>query len=305
VPVSSRTGEGLDELRAALIAASHAARTRSADGVARLPIDRVFTMKGFGTVVTGTLVSGRLRVEEELFLEPGSRPVTVRGIQVHGRRMTEAVAGERSAVNLGGVDVADVERGQTLVRAHSFEPTRVADLVVEMLPDVKPLKHGARVRFHHGTAEILGRVSTIGPVAAGADAAIAPGARAFVRLRLERPAVLTRGDRYILRAYSPLRTIAGGRILDPQPPRSATRTTAALERCARLDVQPAAGVEAQLAAAAVMIEEAGGSGLPSAALVSRAGIEPGAVAARMEALRQSQQFELVGDVLVTLRCSKD
>jgi selenocysteine-specific elongation factor len=299
VPVSSRTGEGLDELRAALIAASHAARTRSADGVARLPIDRVFTMKGFGTVVTGTLVSGRLRVEEELFLEPGSRSVTVRGIQVHGRRTTEAVAGERSAVNLGGVDVADVERGQTLVRAHSFEPTCVADLVVEMLPDVKPLKHGARVRFHHGTAEILGRVSTIGPVAAGADAAIAPGTRAFVRLRLERPAVLTRGDRYILRAYSPLRTIAGGRILDPHAPRSAIRTTAALERCARLDVQPAAGVEAQLAAAAVMIEEAGASGLPGAALVSRAGIEPGAVAARMEALRQSQQFELVGDVLVT------
>ena len=168
VPVSSRTGEGLDELRAALIAASNLARTRSAEGVTRLPIDRVFTMKGFGTVVTGTLVSGRLRVEEELLLEPGSRAVTVRGIQVHGRRTTEAVAGERSAVNLGGVDVADVERGQMLVAPHSFEPTRVADLVVEMLPDVKPLKHGARVRFHHGTAEILGRVSTIGPVDAEA-----------------------------------------------------------------------------------------------------------------------------------------
>ena len=168
VPVSSRTGEGLDELRAALIAASSLARTRSAEGVTRLPIDRVFTMKGFGTVVTGTLVSGRLRVDEELLLEPGGRVVTVRGIQVHGRRTIEAVAGERSAVNLGGVDVADVERGQVLVAPHSFEPTRVADLVVEMLPDVKPLKHGARVRFHHGTAEILGRVSTIGPVDAQA-----------------------------------------------------------------------------------------------------------------------------------------
>jgi len=299
VPVSSRTGEGLDELRAALVAASNVARTRSADGVTRLPIDRVFTMKGFGTVVTGTLVSGRLRVEEELFLEPGSRAVTVRGIQVHGRRTTEAVAGERSAVNLGGVDVADVERGQMLVAPHSFEPTRVADLVVEMLPDVKPLKHGARVRFHHGTAEILGRVSTIGPVDAEAEAIVAPGTRAFVRLRLERPAVLTRGDRFILRAYSPLRTIAGGRILDPHPSRAAIRTTAALERCARLDVQPAAGVEAELAAAGVMIEEAGPSGLPSAALVSRAGIEPGAVAARIDGLRQSQHVELVGDVLVT------
>src|SRR4029077_20882805 len=97
-----------------LIARANLPPTRSPRGVPRLPIDRVFTMKGFGTVVTGTLVSGRLRVEEELFLEPGRRAVTVRGIQVHGRRTTEAVAGERSAVNLGGVDVADVERGQTL-----------------------------------------------------------------------------------------------------------------------------------------------------------------------------------------------
>ena len=120
VPVSSRTGKGLDELRAALIAASNLAPTRSAEGVTRLPIDRVFTMKGFGTVVTGTLVSGRLRAEEELILEPGGRVVTVRGIQVHGRRTVEAVAGERSAVNLGGVDVADVERGQVLVAPHSF-----------------------------------------------------------------------------------------------------------------------------------------------------------------------------------------
>jgi len=298
VPVSSRTGEGLDELRAALIAASNLARTRSAEGVTRLPIDRVFTMKGFGTVVTGTLVSGRLRVDEELVLEPGGRMVTVRGIQVHGRRTIEAVAGERSAVNLGGVDVADVERGQVLVAPHSFEPTRVADLLVEMLPDVKPLKHGARVRFHHGTAEILGRVSTIGPVDAGAEAAVAPGARAFVRLRLERPAVLTRGDRYILRAYSPLRTIAGGRILDPHPARTAIRTTAALERCARLDARPAAGLEAELSAACVMIEEAGSSGLPRAALVSRTGIEPGAVAERIEGLRRRWHVELVGDVLV-------
>jgi selenocysteine-specific elongation factor len=299
VPVSSRTGEGLDELRAALIAASNLAPTRSAEGVTRLPIDRVFTMKGFGTVVTGTLVSGRLRVDEELILEPGGRVVSVRGIQVHGRPTVEAVAGERTAVNLGGVDVADVERGQVLVAPHSFEPTRVADLVVEMLPDVKPLKHGARVRFHHGTAEILGRVSTIGPVDAQAGGTVAPGARAFVRLRLERPAVLTRGDRYILRAYSPLRTIAGGRILDPHPARSAIRTTAALERFARLDMRPPAGLEAELSAAGVMIEEAGPSGLPKAALVSRAGIEPGAVAERMERLRQQWHVECVGDVLVS------
>ena len=298
VPVSSRTGEGLDGLRAALVRASHAARARSAGGVARLPIDRVFTMKGFGTVVTGTLVSGRLRVEDDLRLEPGGRSVTIRGIQVHGRRTSEAVAGERSAVNLGGVDVADVQRGQVLVTPYAFEPTRAADLVVDMLPDAKPLKHGARIRFHHGTAEILGRVSTIGPPEPGVEAAVPPGGRAYVRLRLEHPAVLTRGDRYILRAYSPLRTIAGGRVLDPQPPRVAIRTRAALERCSRLDPRPSGGAEAEISAAAVMVQDAGRSGLPTAALVSRAGIEPAAVADRIDGLCQRHRTELVGDVLV-------
>jgi selenocysteine-specific elongation factor len=156
------------------------------------------------------------------------------------------------------------------------------------------LKHGARVRFHQGTAEVLGRVAIVGPPQEDAGRSmppVAPGTRAFVRLRLERPAVLTRGDRYIVRAYSPPITIAGGRILDPQPPRTAIRTKAALERCQRLDVDRA---EHDLRAVNVMIEGAGMAGLPLTALGSRAGIEPGAIetrAARSAAVR-------VGDVLV-------
>src|SRR5439155_19406141 len=267
-----------------------------------LPIDRVFSMKGFGTVVTGTLVSGRLRVDADLVIVPGhasggsqGRPVKVRGVQVHGVRRDEAVAGQRSAVNLGGVEVDQIERGQSAVTPGAFETTRLADAALELLPDAKPLKHGARVRFHQGTAEILGRVAIIGSPDGGPERPalhVRPGARAFVRLRLERPAVLTRGDRYIIRAYSPPITIAGGQILDPQPPRTAIRTNAALERCRRLDLDRP---DADLHALTVMIEGAGIAGLPLDALVSRAGFEPAAIdtlAARSAAVR-------VGDVLVT------
>ena len=304
VPVSSRTGLGLDTFRAALADAALKVRGRPAGGATRLPIDRVFSMKGFGTVVTGTLVSGRLRVDAELVIVPGhastggqGRPVKVRGVQVHGVRRDEAVAGQRSAVNLGGVEVEDIERGQSAVTPGAFETTRLADAVLEVLPDAKPLKHGARVRFHQGTAEILGRVAIIGPApddvtSKRSPPSVVPGARTFVRLRLERPAVLTRGDRYIIRAYSPPITIAGGQILDPRPPRTAIRTNAALERCRRLDVDRP---DADLHAANVMIEGAGPAGLSIDALVSRAGLAPAAidaVAARCAAVR-------IGDVLVT------
>jgi selenocysteine-specific elongation factor len=302
VPVSSRTGLGLDAFRAALADAARNVRGRPAGGATRLPIDRVFSMKGFGTVVTGTLVSGRLRVDAELAIVPGptssggqGRPVKVRGIQVHGVRRDEAIAGQRSAVNLGGVEVEDIERGQSAVTPGAFETTRLADAVLELLPDAKPLKHGARVRFHQGTAEILGRVAIIGPPDGGPERPalhVRPGARAFVRLRLERPAVLTRGDRYIIRAYSPPITIAGGQILDPRPPRTAIRTNAALERCRRLDLDHP---DADLHAVNVMIQGAGMAGLPLDALVSRAGLEPAAIdalAARCAAVR-------VGAVLVT------
>jgi selenocysteine-specific elongation factor len=328
VPVSSRTGQGLEQFRASLVAAAAATRDRTADGVTRLPIDRAFSMKGFGTIVTGTLVSGRVGTDDELRVAPGERRVTVRGVQVHGTRREEAVAGQRTAVNVSGAEVEDLERGQSLVSPGAFEPTRVADAVVETLSSAKPLKHGARIRFHQGTAEILGRVALIGPPrdASGADErprpsergwvpasreervgrrahtqvrpGVAPGSRAFIRLRLERPAVLTRGDRYILRAYSPPLTIAGGRILDPQPPRTGTRRDAALERCRRLDVRPAGSVESQLAAAAMMIADAGMAGLPITALVSRAAIVPPAIDVRIEALVEARQAVRAGDVLV-------
>ena len=298
IPVSSRTRQGLEALRVAQASAAANTSGRAPAGPTRQPIDRVFSVKGFGTVVTGTLVSGRVRPGDELVIEPGGRRVTVRGLQVHGADQREATAGERSAVNLAGVDVSDVVRGQVLVSRAAFTPTVLADVRIETLPDAKPLKHGARVRCHQGTAEILGRVAVIGPSESGKPAVVPPGARAYARLRLERPAVLARGDRYILRAYSPPRTIAGGVVLDPAPPRSAIRSQAAVDRCRRLDEHAPGTAEAQLAAAAIMVAEAGAGGLPVAALVARAAIGPGEVDARVEQLAQQRIITRVGDVLV-------
>ncbi|HZP47107.1 MAG TPA: selenocysteine-specific translation elongation factor [Vicinamibacterales bacterium] len=284
VPVSSRAGSGLDDLRRALADATARVGDRGAGTVARLPIDRVFSMKGFGTVVTGTLVAGRIDIDDELALAPGERHVKVRGLQVHGQKQTSVTAGHRTAVNVTGVEVSDVSRGQSLVTRGAFETTRVADAVVDVLASAKPLKHGQRVRFHQGTAELLGRVSIVGPDRASVDA----GARAYVRLRLESSAVLARGDRYILRAYSPPITIAGGAILDPQPPRTAIRTAAALERLRRLEGEPVPG----------MIADAGAAGLAVSALVTRAAVDPRDVDATIAALVAAKQAERAGDRLV-------
>ena len=302
VPVSARTGDGLGAFRETLAEMSRAARGRAVHGATRLPIDRVFSMKGFGTVVTGTLVSGGVAVDDELVVAPGERRVKVRGVQVHGQRQQQAVAGQRSAINLGGVEVEEIERGQALIAPGAFVETRIADAIVEVLPTARPLKHGARVRFHQGTAEIIGRVAVIGPVGPDrAVPAIAPGERAFVRLRLEAPAVVVRGDRYILRAYSPPLTIAGGLILDPQPPRTGIRNAAALERAKRLAFDPAADDRdaAELQAAQVMIGDAGLAGLPVAAMVSRIGAAPGRVQRHTDALVAAARAVRAGDVLVS------
>src|SRR4029453_15531354 len=145
------------------------------------------------------LVAGRIAVDDELVVQPGGRVVKVRGVQVHGKSSTEAVAGQRTAINLGGVDVGGVSRGGALRAPGGWSVTRRVDAEVDLLPTAKPLKHGARVRVHNGTAEVLGRVS----IAGASIGEVAPGKTDLVRLRLESPAVLTRGDRFIIRAYSP------------------------------------------------------------------------------------------------------
>ena len=265
IEVSATTGDGLDELREAIAGQATQVRRRPVEGAARLPIDRAFSMKGFGTVVTGTLVAGRIGVDDELIVQPGGRLVKVRGVQVHGRPSMEAVAGQRTAINLGGVDVGDVSRGETLLTPDTLSVTRRIDAEIDLLRSARPLKHGARVRVHNGTAEVLGRVSI-----AGTSSEIAAGAGELVRVRLETPAVLTRGDRFIMRAYSPPVTIGGGVVLDPAPTRPGVRTAAGRASLERLRIARDNGVGAVTA----MIEAAGLAGIAQSSLVPRAGLTP-------------------------------
>jgi selenocysteine-specific elongation factor len=304
VAVSSRTGDGLDVLKETLVSMAASVPTRRADGPVRLPIDRVFSMKGFGTVVTGTLVSGRLQTEQELVVLPQQRDTKVRGLQVHGRSQTSAEAGRRVAINLGGVDVSDVVRGHTLADHDAFEPTRRLDARLDLLPEARPLRQGARVRFHCGTAELLGRVALTerprpesGPesdLQCGED----PRPRElYARIHLESPAVVTRGDRFIVRAYSPLATIGGGVVLDPRPSRGGIRSASALERLRRLDTQSGDADEAL----AVFVDEAEGAGLPRTVLVSRAGLSYADADRAVERLIRGGVATPVEDLLVSPR----
>ena len=275
IEVSAVTGDGLETLRAAIDAEARHVTHRPLAGAARLPIDRAFSMKGFGTVVTGTLVSGRIAPDDELVVLPEGRRVKVRGIQVHGKSAAEAVAGQRTAINLGGVEVSDVSRGETLATPGTLSVTRRIDAEITLLPAAKPLKHGARVRLHNGTAEVLGRVTIAGP-----SDEIAPGATALVRVRLEAPAVLTRHDRFIIRAYSPPMTIGGGVVLDPAPTRPGIRSVEGRASLERLEMTPF-----DIGAIVAMIDAANLAGIDKRALVSRAGVPPGAIAdliARLE-----------------------
>jgi selenocysteine-specific elongation factor len=281
IEVSATTGDGLDQLRDAIAAeAAHAAQ-RPVSGAARLPIDRAFSMKGFGTVVTGTLVSGTVKVDDELVIEPGGVELKVRGVQVHGRPAEQAVAGQRAAINLGGVDLGDVSRGETLMSRGTLSVTRRVDAEIDLLPSAKPLKHGARVRVHNGTAEVLGRVSI-----AGQANEIAAGESALVRLRLEQPAVVTRGDRFIIRVYSPPFTVGGGIVIDPAPTRPGIRSEDGRASLAllRQGYGGQAAPKAETDAIVSMIAASGLAGIAASTLVSRAGIMPGRTADTMREL---------------------
>ena len=289
IEVSSTTGEGLDALRAAIAGQVSHVRQRPVDGAARLPIDRAFSMKGFGTVVTGTLVAGRIALEDELVLQPGGRAVKVRGVQVHCKPSAQAVAGQRTAINLGGVDVAEVSRGETVLAPETLSVTRRIDAEIDLLPGAKILRHGARVRLHHGTAEVLGRVS----IAGTSIAEIAPGSTALVRVRLESPAVLTRGDRFIIRAYSPPITIGGGIVLDPAPTRAGIRSESGR---ASLDALRMRGDE--LPAIQWLIGNAGLAGIATKSLVSRMGVSPSRLGTMLQRLETDGSVAVVHDRLV-------
>lgn len=259
VAVSAATGEGLEELRAEMTRLAARTPEREVDGIPRLPIDRSFTLRGFGTVVTGTLVAGTLRAGEEAEVQPGGRRLRIRGMQVHGGAVEEAVAGQRTAVNLAGVEASELHRGMTLTAPGRWQAAAALDCRVEMLQTAPPLRHGAPVHFHAWTAETTAEVRLF-----DARRAVEAGGTGLVRILLEKPILLAPGDRFILRQFSPLTTIGGGAVIDPQPPLRMKKEMAA-GRLAELEKAP-------LGRKLSLWAEETPWGMDAAALAGRAGV---------------------------------
>src|SRR5271154_6582569 len=214
VPVSARSGAGLDELKQTLQRAALAVAAKDATQHFRLPIDRSFAMKGFGTVVTGTLISGAVKVEDEVELYPVRKRLRVRGLHSGGKQIERAVAGQRTAVNLAAIEHEEIQRGMVLAPAGLFEATQRVDTRITLLGSAPALKNRAHVHFHQGTAEAIAEVTLL-----NGSSELAAGESAFAQLRLDKPLLLLPGDRFILRRFSPVVTIGGGTVLDARAPR--------------------------------------------------------------------------------------
>jgi selenocysteine-specific elongation factor len=264
VLVSGKTGEGVPALRDALVRAVADLEPRDPFGPVRLPVDRSFSIRGFGTVVTGTLFSGTVRAGDELMIYPGEVPVRVRRVEVHDREAEVVQAGERTALNLQGVEVAAVRRGSVVATRGALMPSGLVDVRLQLLASAPaPLKDLARVRYHLGTAEVLARVKLLG------RRELRPGEESLAQLRLERPHVAVPGERFIIRRYSPARTIGGGAVLDPTPRKHRGAAAEALEALEHLAAAPP-GERLPL-----LILESGLRGVRTAELQVRTGLTAG------------------------------
>lgn len=233
IAVSSVSGAGLADLRCELETSAKKVREKTAAGWFRLPIDRAFTMKGFGTVVTGTLISGTLRRDQEVELYPAGRRLRVRGLHVYGEPAERARAGERTAVNLADIEPQEIERGMVLSEAGLFAPVPRFDCRLDLLSSAKPLKNGAPVHLHIGAAGIEAEVRLLDK-----RAKLKPGESAWARIVLREPALVLPGDRFIIRMFSPVVTIGGGVVVDMACRKYlAARLTALLEGDARARVE--------------------------------------------------------------------
>ncbi|RLC03361.1 MAG: selenocysteine-specific translation elongation factor, partial [Deltaproteobacteria bacterium] len=212
VPVSSANGEGIDTFVAALDDLSGQIPERSSSNLFRLPVDRVFTMKGFGTVITGSLMSGKVKVGDNVMIYPSGIPSKVRGIQVHGESVEAAHSGMRTAINFQGLEKASIERGQVLSTANALLPSYMVDVSLHYLEsNKKKIKNRSRVRLHTGTSEIMGNLILL------EQEGLRPGEDTVAQIRLDVPVAVVRDDRFVLRSYSPVRTIGGGQVLNPAP----------------------------------------------------------------------------------------
>lgn len=230
VPVSSKTGAGLDALKVELALLAEGAAEKKRDGAFRLPVDRVFTVAGFGTVVTGTLLAGEINLGDELELLPAGPCGRVRGIQAHGAKTDIGQAGQRLAVNLQGIDLDQAHRGDVVVPLGLFRTTRRVDVRLDHLASAfRDLKHRSTVRFHSGTSEVTAQIILL------EHDQLLPGSTGYAQLRLAEPLLLVSGDPYLIRATSPSITIGGGIVLDPFPPARRRRGEEALKLLESLD----------------------------------------------------------------------
>ena len=280
--VSARTGEGIPALIETLRALAETVPPRDARQMLRLPVDRTFTMKGFGPVAAGTLIAGSVKRDDEVELMPGRKPARVRGVQVHGTVVEEARAGQRTALNLQRVDLADIERGMVVTTPGVFSPTSTLDVQFELLDSApQPLPSRKRIRFHVGTTELIGHLVLLG------QDTLEPGARSFARIRLERPAFALPGDRFIVRQYSPMTTIGGGEILDAAPPRRRRSDPSLVTRLRvfRDGKPPDRFLQ--------FVTEAGPAGFERDHLVARLGLIPSAAQEGLEQLVKSGRARVI------------
>jgi selenocysteine-specific elongation factor len=290
IAVSARSGEGLDELRAALQRLAAESTDNRGDDLFRMPIDRVFTVRGTGTVVTGTVWSGSLRRDGQVRALPAGATARVRGVQQHGTEADQATAGSRAAIALGGVDREALSRGDTLVAGPAWDAGGILTIALDVLPDASAsIRPRQRVRVHAGTAEVLGRVAML-------QAEVEPGAHALAQLRLETPVIVRAGDRLVIRSYSPVHTIAGGLVIEPAAPR---RRRASPEAAGVLDrLRTAIETRDSAGALAATVELAGSDGAECRTLPMTTGMPPRAVEAALNDLCGSGVLAIVGDRVV-------
>lgn len=287
VAVSALKGTGLDELKREIIRLAADVPARDTEALFRLPVDRVFTMKGFGAVVTGTLIAGKVKKEEEVEVFPSRRRARVRGVQVHGALTDQAIAGQRTALNLAGVQMEELARGMTLTAPGAFEPTQKFAVQISLLKDAKPLRNRARVHFHAFTSE------TIAEVALHGVSELKPGGTAFAQLRTAEPLLLLPGDRAILRQFSPVITIGGAIVLDafPMPRQKPAPLQAFLATLSSGNRQ-----EILLA----RIARRGHEGLSLAAAVRETGLKASVLQPVMATLVQQKEIIQVGEFLLAM-----
>jgi selenocysteine-specific elongation factor len=284
--VSATTGQNIDLLRQRLIRLAEEARDSDLDHLPRLPIDRAFVMKGFGTVVTGTLLSGSFRAGQSLTVEPGGRSVRVRGMQTHGRAEDLALAGSRVALNLAGVEVSEVSRGQTLVAPETLTAVTSIDVEAWLLAGSSALKHGSLVHFHAFTSNTLASVLLYG------RSRFEAGASRLLRIKLQTPILLTAGDPFVLRQVSPPATIGGGRVLDAHPVAKLRKPQA----MAWLESLRSAPVEERLL---LRVGRRGTKGLSLQHLIAETGLTREAAEGLLQPLFLSHRLlQIPGDILL-------